>query len=244
MAPNGQEFSPPLLQTHPHDSPSSLSNGSFVSPIYENQRNIPWEGPFLDHSPLTSNAQPNLEDPSSNFWRLSGQQGQPPNASFSGPSSAHLMSQQGNRAVFPYSSPLNSTNWATAPRSMSYGNVEGMHPNPPHPSQYLTRQELTHTPVSELYSPPSNTTRSASMASTSEPPPAPADGQPLHGLFGAQPMWNPNFVPNTMPGMTGKGVEGSHGWFHEPGQLNHVEDTRVSSGLGHQGAESYYSHAG
>ncbi|KAI9839713.1 MAG: hypothetical protein M1837_002060 [Sclerophora amabilis] len=241
-----QGFSPHASQQQLNDNLGSIHKASLIPQGYDltqDQRHIPWEGPLLDRSPastgtnLSAGTNPSLEDPSTNFWRLSDHPSKPPFGSFSGPSGPTGVPHRSNNA-FPYPSPREEVNWpsAAAARSMSYGQVEGIHTNLP--NQYFPRQEM-HTPVSDLYSPNSNNTRSASMVSISEPPAAPVDGQPLHGLFGAQSIWNPSFMANTMTGMTGKGAEGVGGWYQEPATLTEVDDEDMATAL-HEGAPMYY----
>ncbi|KAI9804955.1 MAG: hypothetical protein M1833_006258 [Piccolia ochrophora] len=195
----------------PHMPPSATGSYDFS----QGDRSATWaESPYV-HSPVSAGPKSGFGDPSTTYWRDSPVT--PAFTSFAHPPPMPAVHRESDGSF--YNVPREEPGWPVVSRSMSYGQVEGIPVN--YQNHYPPHHDYKQPPHSAMY-PPSLNTSDTSMASISEPSSAPADGRP--GTFGMAPPWNPNFMSNTLTGMTGKGSEGLGGWYQETSHLAQVEE--------------------
>ncbi|KAI9670906.1 MAG: hypothetical protein M1817_003791 [Caeruleum heppii] len=199
----------------------------------ESRRASLWDSSQFDHSPLSSEPRSALEDRSTGYWRLAESPMTPASYSYAGPSPITPMHRrESENQTFSPVGPHEEMQWPHPPRSMSVGGQYDGYQRE-YPAYYPMQQGLKHPQPGDIY-PPSLNTSNLSVASVSEPASAPAEGQPLHGAFGPQSGWNPNFIANPMNGMPNK-AENFGGWYPEPGHLAQVEE---EGPMGHFGEET------
>lgn len=204
----------PLANFHPASDNSRTYDFS-----YHPDRSY-WESPFYDHGP-TSAGHSTPEDPSHPYWRMGDSPMTPAFSQYSGPSNS-LIQPRSSFAAF--NSPREEHRWQTAPRSMSFGQVEDLSHGYPHPYQSPVSMDYRRRP-SELY-PPSLQTSSESSKNNST---GEISTPPLTATVTSQPMGH--FISpawNALPGHSAlsKAPEYST-WYSEPAPLAKVTEEEI-----------------
>ncbi|KAI9788859.1 MAG: hypothetical protein M1816_006523 [Peltula sp. TS41687] len=192
------------------------------------ERPAGWESsPYLDQSPMSNGHRPVLQDPSSNFWKLTESPITPAFSSFAGPPGVPAFHHRESVSAFPYAVQREDPGWPLQSRSMSFSHLEGLSINQSghYPAAHDYKQTLQPHPYTPSYAP---------ITSLPEPTSAPPDGRTAMA-----PSWNPSYTGNSIGGMPSRSSESFGGWYPEPGRLAQVAE-EASTGPLNEDTPAYY----
>lgn len=176
---------------------------------------------------MSNGHRPVLQDPSSNFWKLTESPITPAFSSFAGPPGVPAFHHRESVGAFPYAVQREDPGWPLQSRSMSFSHLEGLSMNQSghYPAAHDYKQTLQPHPYTPSYAP---------ITPLPEPTSAPPDTRTV-----LTPSWNPNFTGNSIGGMPSRSTENFGGWYPEPGRLAQVAE-EVSTGPLNEDTPAYY----